>query len=401
MNRLNSNSLLVRITLLITSTLTVMSGATIAPSLPAMQTYFSEMSNADYLVRLTLTIPALFVVIGAPLAGLIVDRFGRKPLLIISVLIYGLAGSSGFILDSLDQILIGRALLGLTVAGIMTSTTTLIADYYLGQARAKYMGLQAAFMNLGGVVFLSSGGFLADINWRIPFLIYLLALLILPLVVLVLYEPNRHLTRRPDIYDTELPQTDPVPIKLLILIYGSALISQIVFYLIIVQMPFYLQSLGNASASQSGLAIAFTTLFSGLTAIAYGKVKAQLNFTAILTLSFALFGIGYIAIGAISSYSQAFIGLAIAGIGLGLIMPNFTVWLSALVPDAMRGRALGGLTTFFFLGQFLSPIISQPLSQRVGLNTTYSLTGCLMFLLAVLLLGMKQQLMTLNTSPSK
>ncbi|WP_414564775.1 MULTISPECIES: MFS transporter [unclassified Anabaena] len=397
MKKPNSNSPLITITLLITSTLTVMSGATIAPSLPAMRAYFSDMMNADYWVRLILTIPALFIVIGAPLAGLIVDRFGRKSLLVISVLIYGLAGSSGFILSSLGQILIGRALLGLTVAGIMTSTTTLIADYYVGQARAKYMGLQAAFMNLGGVLFLSSGGFLADINWRMPFLIYLLALLILPLVVFVLYEPTRIDTTTSDIRQ----QATRVPIKLLILIYGSALVSQIVFYLIIVQLPFYLQSLANTSASQSGLAIAFTTLFSGLTAIAYGKVKAHLNFTAILTLSFALFGIGYIAIGVVSTYTQAFIGLAIAGMGLGLVMPNFTVWLSALVPDAIRGRALGGLTTFFFLGQFLSPIISQPLSQKLGFNNTYSLTGAFMFLVAVILLSMKQQLVTLNTSPSK
>ncbi len=56
------------------------------------------------------------------------------------------------------MILCGRALLGLSVAGVIVSATTLIADYYIGTARASFMGLQAAFMGLGGVLFLSTGG---------------------------------------------------------------------------------------------------------------------------------------------------------------------------------------------------------------------------------------------------
>ncbi len=87
---------LTKATLLLVSTLTVMSGATIAPSLPAMRDYFAEIGQADLLVRLVLTIPALFIVIGSPIAGIVVDRLGRKPLLIVCAALYGLAGSSGF-----------------------------------------------------------------------------------------------------------------------------------------------------------------------------------------------------------------------------------------------------------------------------------------------------------------
>jgi MFS family permease len=50
-----------------------------------------------------------------------------------------------------------RQVLGLAVAGVMVSATTLIADYYSGPARAAFMGLQAGFMGLGGVVFLTLG----------------------------------------------------------------------------------------------------------------------------------------------------------------------------------------------------------------------------------------------------
>jgi MFS family permease len=191
MKKTNPNASLTKATLLLVSTLTVMSGATIVPSLPAMQVQFSALPEVDLWVRLVLTIPALLIVVGSPVAGMIVDRLGRKPLLIDALLLYGLAGSSGFVLNSLFAILIGRALLGLAVAGIMVSATTLIADYYSGAYRATFMGLQAAFMGLGGVLFLSVGGVLADLNWRFPFLIYLLAWLLLPMAITALYEPPR------------------------------------------------------------------------------------------------------------------------------------------------------------------------------------------------------------------
>jgi MFS family permease len=47
-------------------------------------------------LRLILTAPALFIAIGAPIAGTIIDRFGRKACWVLAVFLYGLAGSSGF-----------------------------------------------------------------------------------------------------------------------------------------------------------------------------------------------------------------------------------------------------------------------------------------------------------------
>ena len=111
-----ADSWVVKATLLLASTLTVMSGATIAPSLPAMQIYFGETTNVDFWVRLELPMLALFIVMGSPIAGQLVDQVGRKPFLIGAAALYGFAGGSGLVLNSLPTILMGRALLGLAVA---------------------------------------------------------------------------------------------------------------------------------------------------------------------------------------------------------------------------------------------------------------------------------------------
>jgi MFS family permease len=381
----HADTLWVKATLLLVSTLTVMAGATIAPSLPAMRAHFAAVPNVDYWVRLVLTVPALFIALGAPVAGAIIDRFGRKRWLALSVFTYGLAGSSGFFLDAIGWILLGRLVLGLSVAGIMTTATTLVADYYLGAARAQFLGTQAAFMGLGGVLFLTLGGYLADLNWRLPFLIYTAAWLVLPLVLLVLPEPVRAKGAERGT-ETEVV-SEPVPWALLGTTFAIALLTQIVFYMIPVQIPFYLQQLSGANASQSGLAIALATLTAASSSLGYQKLKARFSFAALYALAFGLMGVGYGAIAQAASYGVALVGLAIAGLGLGIFTPNMTVSLTAATPAALRGRILGGLTTSFFLGQFFSPLVSQPLSQRIGLAATYALAGGLMLLCGALTLG--------------
>jgi hypothetical protein len=77
--------------------------------------------------------------------------------------------------------------------------------------------------------------------------------------------------------------------------------------------------------------------------------------------------------------------------GLGLLMPNLNLWVSSEVPDLIRGRVLGGLTTFFFLGQFLSPIATQPISKQLSLSFTYGLAGRLLLLLGLLLAALRKK----------
>jgi hypothetical protein len=81
-------------------------------------------------------------------------------------------------------------------------------------------------------------------------------------------------------------------------------------------------------------------------------------------------GVGYGAIALANGYAFVILGLAIAkrcleqvaGFGLGLLVPNMNLCLVSITPSALRGRVLGGWTTCLFLGQFLSPLLSQPLS---------------------------------------
>ena len=377
------NSLTTRITLLVASMLTIMASATIAPSLPAMLKHFESVPNSAYWVRLVLTLPALFIAISAPVLGVLVDRIGRKPLLFLSLIVYGLAGSSGLWLNSLDTIIVGRALLGVSVAGISISTTALIADYYSGAARGKFLGLQAAFSSLGGVVFVSLGGWLADIGWRNPFLIYFAALLVLPAVLSFLSEPPRQDSTPSLDHADSSEKSRRLPYLIVGLTFAAAMLGQMAFYTIPVQIPFYLNNLFQSSASQSGIAIAICILGSAVSSFQYQRLKAKTTFFNIYGTAFSTMALGFGLISLGRSFTVVALGLGTAGIGLGLVMPNMTFCLTSATPVNMRGKILGGLTTSMFLGQFLSPLVSQPLSLAIGLNATYGTAGIAMVILAI------------------
>src|SRR5690348_17025398 len=110
----------IKLTLLLVSSLTIMSVITISPALPQMAAAFSGVQNAAFLVKMVLTIPALMIAVCSPVAGRLIDRHGRLKILRLSLVLYAIAGTSGFYLDNLYAILISRAILGIAVGMSMT-----------------------------------------------------------------------------------------------------------------------------------------------------------------------------------------------------------------------------------------------------------------------------------------
>lgn len=383
---------LVKVVLLSGSSLTIMSGAIISPSLPAMLDHFSDVPNAEYLVRLILTLPALFIALVSPVSGLIIDRFGRKFVLLAGLLLYGLAGTSAVLLDSIYHILITRAFLGIAVAVIMTTITTLIADYYDGTTRAKLMGLQAAAIGIGGMVYLTTGGFLAELSWNAPFIIYITSLMLIPLTLVSIYEPvtrNNRSAAEIEFRNINSRRELKKKIPLLLGIYWLMFLMQMTFYTVPTQLPFYLHALTGANAIKIGIAIASSTLFSAIASYMYGRISILFSYIHIICISILLTGAGFTIISYSTSYYHILIGLFFSGLGVGLFMPNVTMWLSVIAPAAYRGRALGGLTASIFIGHFLSLIIIQPFITHFGFTRTFLFIGLIQICIVLLFLSIR------------
>ena len=359
--------------------MTVMAGATIAPSLPEMTKAFPDNEAAETLVKLVLTIPGLFIALTSPLSGWFIDKFGRIRLLTFMLVLYAVAGSSGLYLNTLLEIIIGRAFLGLAVGGIMTTAVALIGDYFEGEERQSFLGVQAGIMALSGTIFISFGGILADISWRYPFAIYLLAFLAAPMVLLFLKEPKKVK------YDINRALEVRIP-KLAWTIYIVSFIGMTTFYLMPVQIPFLMQEISSVGNTETGLAISVVMLIGGIMSFQYAKFKKRFTHYQIYGLTFLSMGIGYLLISQANSYAMTFPGLLISGVGAGLLMPNSNLCLVSLASPQNRGKVLGFLTTFIFLGQFASPLFFQPLVNLTSIKGGFLYLSLAMILVSIIVL---------------
>jgi len=365
----------------------VQAGAIITPALPEIASHFADQPNAALLSRLVLTLPMLAIACASPLAGWVVDRFGRTPVLRAAIVLYAMAGASGLVLDDLHALLLSRVFVGIAVAGIATSTTTLIGDYFEGDTRTRLLGQQWSAMALASIVCLTTAGFLGELHWRAPFALYGLGLLVLPAVILLLPEPGRQEggIGRHDGGDKAFWAAA-------LLGCGLSGTSMIAFYMVPSQLPFRLAEMGLPSPALAGLAVAFLNVVAAPVAMAHRRIRARIGAVAIFAVTFACLALAFIVIAEATGIGAIFASMFLAGVAGGGMILNITVWVVTRTPAPIRGRVVGGLSMSMFLGQFLSPFYSQPLAEAIGLGPAFGVTAAWLagFSLLFLALALRQ-----------
>lgn len=336
--------------LLFGSCLPVLGAVLIAPVLPRMQAHFAETPGAAVLVPVALTLPALVIAFLAPLAGLLADRIGRRPLLLASMLLYSLCGVLPLWLDSLGLIVASRAGIGLAEAGIMTCCTTLMGDYFDGQRRERLFALQMVATSLSAALFMGLGGALGESGWRTPFALYAAGLLCLPLMAALLWEPQvRH--AEPLRADAEgFPWAALAPLYLLTLLAGVSL------FIVPVQAGYLLQLLHVDAPQQVGMTMGANQLGVLAGALAF-RLLAALPARRLLALGFATAGLGGALMALADSHAPVVLAVLVNGLGVGLLLPTLITQVMLQVGFEQRGRATGGFTASIFAGEFLSPLL--------------------------------------------
>ncbi len=368
-----------RATLLAASSLTVMAGAIVAPALPQIGAAFAgQVTNPEFVAKMVLALPALAIALFAPVSGWIVDRFGCKRLLLAGLALYAAAGTSGLYLREPYPILAGRLLLGVAVAMVMTATSTLISFYFHGAERGRFLGFQATATVLGGVVFLPVGGLLADAgDWQKPFVIYVASLPILLAAVRFVTDPDRGPLK--SAAGEALPVTGEYPLSVpwatLGLIYAVAFVGMAAFGVGPLQLPFHVAERFGVRPFVGSLAVATMTAHAALTSIFYGRLASRFGRDRLVAAFFVLLGTGFAVVGLAKYPALAYLGLAVAGLGGGLFTPTLMNWLMRTAPVHLRGRLTGGLISAMFAGQFLSPILAQPVVDLGGPAAAFEACG--------------------------
>jgi len=335
--------------LLFSSCLAVLGAVLLAPVLPRIEDAFADTAGVEALTPIVLTAPALVIGLTAMVAGRIVDRVGRKRLLVSALVVYAFVGTAPVWLPSLELIVASRVLLGLTEAAIMTCCTTLLADYFHGATRERYFGLQVVFTTVAATIFFGVGGALGAADWRTPFWLYVVSLPLAFLAARYVWQPAPQARAT----TAKLP---PLPWRRIAAPIGVTLLGGLVFYVLIVELSFKLDAIGVESTATIGAASAIASLGTAVGGFLFGRL-AKRGPVLTVPLAFGLSGIGLIGMGAASSLPLVIAFAVVTGFGNGLILPSLLTWALSPLTFEQRGRGTGIWTSAFFIGQFVCPLL--------------------------------------------
>jgi len=256
---------------------------------------------------------------------------------------------------------------GIAEALIYVLSTTMIADYFHGEARDKWLAGQTAFASVSALVFFNLGGFLGEFGWRAPFWVYASALVMFALVWKFTWEPASD--EHPDDEAQAAPHNlswegfpwGRMALIVLITIYGS-----VFFYTVQIQASSGLNVLGITSPAQAGFWTSVASVGVPLGTIIYGKFGSRLGVGKLLLIEFALLAVGFMMMGRAVNVPMFLVGCFINQVGAGLLLPTLLVWAMSILPFEIRSRGTGFWQSAFALGQWLSPLVVTFAALRLG-----------------------------------
>lgn len=373
----------------ITLFLDVMGLGLIIPVLPKLVESFVGSEGAasqyyGYMVAVYAAMQFLF----APILGSLSDKYGRRPVILISLAGAGIDYLLLAFAPSLSWLFIGRVIAGLTAANI-TSVTAYIADISTPENRAQNFGMVGMAFGLGFIAGPLLGGLLGDIGLRLPFLVVAGITLLNTLYgFFVLPESLASENRREFSWQRANPIGSLASLGRYPIVQGMAAVTvlsglaQNVLYSIWV---LYVGHRFGWDAGDVGLSLAVVGLSSalvqgGLT----GRIVKKIGEQRAVTFGLGLSGIANVLYGLAN---QGWMMYVIPFVGsLGFIAgPSSQSIIAKSVKPNEQGATQGALTSILSLTGVIGPIVGTSVfSYFISENAPFELPGAAFFLGAFL-----------------
>lgn len=300
----------------------------------------------------------------SPILGGLSDQYGRRPVLLFSLLGFGIDYIVLGFAPTLGWLFVGRIIAGITGASF-TTAGAYIADVSPPEKRAQNFGLIGAAFGLGFILGPVLGGFLGEYGARVPFFVSAGLTLINWLYgYFVLPESLLPENRRPFEWSRSNPINSLLNLRrypiVLGLVFPNVLIM-IAGFATQSTWTFYCMDKFGWTEKMVGLSLGFVGVMAAL--VQGGLTRAIIpklgNYRSI-SVGLILYGIGFVLYALANQGWMMFAVTALASLG-GIAMPALQGVMSNQVPMNEQGELRGALTSVMSLTSVVGPLIMTQL----------------------------------------
>ncbi|WP_117170806.1 MFS transporter [Paraliobacillus sediminis] len=333
------------------------------PILPLME---KELDISKMQSSYIITVYSLVAILLIPIAGFLSDRFGRKTVIIPSLLIAGAGGLiAGYAAWKMESpyvvILIGRILQGVGVSGTAPIVLPLVGDMFKREKDiSATLGLVETSNTFGKVLSPILGAALASLFWFLPFLSIPIFCLISTILVLFLVKKPKN-EKKPIEVKTFWKETKKAFKKHGRWLVAVYLIGAILMF-ILFGILFYLSSMLEDNYAITGMkkgfylagplaALCLASYLTGKRIKSHIKVMKWTIFFGLLVLAAAV-----IAIYFSDHFIYILVVFLVGGVGIGVGLPC----LDAIITESLDKEVRGTITCFYSSARYLGVAAGPP-----------------------------------------
>jgi MFS family permease len=382
-NRIAVSPLL--LTIFAVTLMAVLGVASIAPALPDVAAHFQVSAAQVALLITAFTLPGVIL---TPLMGLIADRWGRKTVLVPALCVFAIAGVACASATSLKALVLLRLLQGVGGAPLGALNVTIIGDAFRGHRQIAAMGANSAVLSIGTGIYPLLGGILADADWRLPFLLPVLAL---PIAWLAWRTVPDHESPDGQGFASYFRRLRESLNRRLLALMAVSLLTFIVLYgSFLTYMPFLMHERFGSSSTVIGLIISSASIASGLAALWLAPLTRRFGQRKLILVAVVLYVLSVGLAPRLSNLWWLLLPALLFGAGNGLNVPTVQSWIANEVERDVRAGVMSLNAMMLRGGQTIGPVLASAGYAIAGIEGAFAAGVLAALVLGAIVVGMER-----------
>jgi MFS family permease len=323
----------------------------------------------------------LMTAVGGVIFGFLGDRFGRKPMIVATVAIYGVGSALCGFSNTLPQLIVFRSIAGLGIGGGWAPGQSLVAESVPADRRARYASYVQTGAPLGVLLAAAAGGYLAPaLGWRLTFMLSGLPAIFVVAAVLK-WMPESDVWRRTrDGLDRGIGIDWRAMLayrRIFAMLFVVVLLNSEAYWFTYTWMPGYLELKRGLTAAAASRLLIKMQIGGVIGYLTFGRVADRFGRRPAFCAYGLLMAMGTIPATILWNSAAAVRGLISAAMftaGFGTaIWAGIAPMIAEMLPTRIRNTSLGLILNVTRGFQFFTPILIAKLGARVGFGATLSL----------------------------